>query len=288
MAGISSKAIGKQENKYKFNGKELQNKEFSDGSGLEEYDFASRMYDPQLGRFMNPDPHSENYYELSPYGFVNNNPLIYIDPTGKDFAIYFTQDKAGNWSVTITATYYVKKGDKDSKEAAELGAKFWNDESGQYVLRVGDKKVHTDYAINFDIKVVEVNDPVSEINKDKAGADDAKTKDGSSNTFNVVDDYKISDPGVTHGANDIEVRKSNKDDSQTAPHEMGHTLLMEHEGTSSSSVMADGNTGATSVYDKTIQDVINAGFKHATLNRISVHGNLPTNGKVKRNRNKSN
>jgi len=83
MAGISSKSAGKLENKYKANGGvELQNKEFSDGSGLELYDATFRTYDAQIGRFHQTDPLGEASDFHSLYSYVNNNPISFSDPLG--------------------------------------------------------------------------------------------------------------------------------------------------------------------------------------------------------------
>jgi RHS repeat-associated protein len=84
MAGISSRAVGKTENKYRYNkGAELQSKEFSDESGLDFYSTFFRSLDPQIGRWWQMDPKIELAQEsMTPYVSMANNPVRYNDPLG--------------------------------------------------------------------------------------------------------------------------------------------------------------------------------------------------------------
>jgi RHS repeat-associated protein len=64
-------------NRYLYNGKELL-----DDLNLNLYDFGARYFDPVIGRWTSPDPMASEREWLSPYNYVQNNPLNRFDPDG--------------------------------------------------------------------------------------------------------------------------------------------------------------------------------------------------------------
>lgn len=156
FAETSTAEQGKQP--YKYNGKELDQ-----AHGLNWHDYGARHKDDW--RFTTVDPMAEKYYSWSPYVYVMNNPLKYIDPTGMytivrknedgtyeviggdyhsdDLNIYDkTVDDKGNTTYTsigqsVTArSFYNDTLDKNGKEYGWMGTINTNDNSGQDFLNM--------------------------------------------------------------------------------------------------------------------------------------------------------
>ena len=111
------------------------------------YDYSARYMDPALGRFTSIDPLSENYYSISPYVYVANNPLRFIDPTGMRtvkvngndvdfdvFSIWFEQLKS-------TLGLGKRKEDYSTQEKAKE-SQAHNDEQSER-LKATEEGIHT-------------------------------------------------------------------------------------------------------------------------------------------------
>jgi len=234
MAGTSDKAVKTQyaTNKYRYNGKELQNQEFSDGSGLEEYDYGARMQDPQLGRFWTIDPMVDKFFPLSPYSYVANNPVLINDPTGKDWSITVDVDKKGTTHFHILFTGAVVDETSDQKGQADKMAKTITSQFES--LFNEDKSKDSKNAFTVDakaeIRAVKSEDDVAEnetiFKIEDAHSDDLKYKDDKGH-----DQYAA---GAELNGKEIAISENLVPDAiagnanKTIPHEIGHLGGLHH------------------------------------------------------------
>ena len=88
-------------NQYQYNGKEKQ-----DELDLGWLDYGWRMYQPELARWNRVDDKADKYYSLSPFNYVANNPIVFVDRQGQDIIVIGSGGY--NKSVANSFVEYVK------------------------------------------------------------------------------------------------------------------------------------------------------------------------------------
>jgi len=185
MAGISSKAAGSLTNKNKYNGKEEQRQEFSDGSGLEWLDYGARMYDNQVGRFFTHDRFSENFDILSPFNYCANNPISNVDING-DFLV----DKNG------IVPKYVAYAENRVNQINQLL------ENGQLLDKLGIKREDAEMVKNIFIDILK---GVNELKKSDETYEilSSSKSDGKGKTFVELETGNIQMQFAQNASNEI-------------------------------------------------------------------------------------
>ncbi len=132
IAAISSKKLpdaneGGIKNDNLYNDKELW-----DDADLNWYDYGFRNYDPQIGRFPQLDPLTDDYPELTPYQYAGNEPIANIDIdglepgnsifTGVDQATGGLISAASQLEASVTTVF--KSGAKTVAKAASVSGSF--------------------------------------------------------------------------------------------------------------------------------------------------------------------
>ena len=82
IAGISSRKLSDPNEGGIKNDNLYNDKELWDDADLNWYDYGFRNYDPQIGRFPQLDPLTDEYPELTPYQYASDEPIANIDIDG--------------------------------------------------------------------------------------------------------------------------------------------------------------------------------------------------------------
>jgi RHS repeat-associated protein len=246
--------------RYLFNAKELDEE-----NGM--YYYSARYYNPPT--FISRDPLFEKYPFMSPYAYCYNNPLKFIDPTGKEGVVVVNEKTQ---TLTVIATYFVM-----TKPSSDIRT-YTSDEitsmqnninnilnSAGYTVTDGQ---YAGYAVQFDLQFKEGGDPANMITQAE------NEKYGNipiGNTFekgNQQTHKKIFTPqlngdvtgGVTHDNKRILMNEL-YDNNRNQIHEIFHTLFFNQDG-------ASNGIGSYTKSDMPNQNDINILINNTTLQKV--------------------
>lgn len=191
----------RSENKYLYNGKELQD-ELLGSVNLDWYDYGARFYDSALGRFTGIDPIAQKFAHLSPYNYASNNPILNIDLWGLQGVKYYD---AENDRIIVEKNVVVLT---QKQRSVPVGA------SDKQVARIGRQNKRI--ARNNDARVANVTSELNDFFNH--GGSGAKNSNGESVHFKFSISTKTTSD--TKGGTKRDVLKMGVDNGIVSSEEM--------------------------------------------------------------------
>jgi RHS repeat-associated protein len=269
-----------RDNKYQYNGKEL-----NDDFGLNWNDYGARWYDAAIGRWNGADPLAEVNFSKTPFCYALNNPLIYVDPDGRDAVL--TVDKKKK-HVHVLATFFwspqsaAKSGLNGSRSYEGMIS---NEDFVDAIVKLWEsapKSAEVDgetYTVSFKIDLVrkDTHEEVIQSLANTEGSNFLFTKDDRTES-------KYNSGGSrTFGLNIFQ----NKRDKTNFSHEVGHAMGLDHPKTmtqieyqedGSYSIMNNANRNPRRVLKKDVNGVVTESIRLARqVNHDMVRIILVTN-----------
>jgi RHS repeat-associated protein len=215
---------GDYTNRYKFNGKELDEE-----TGL--YYYGARYYNPKFSIWLSVDPLAEKFPSWNPYNYCMDNPLYYTDPTGMSAeppvnGLAFFSDDTGNYYWNDAKSSYEHYAYTDDSKTTTVFKDYYT--ANEFKEPVGD------YNIIFDLsnsKPKDVYDPEKTITG--IALPTLHYLDLFGNTKDISDNDKYpgvkiySSPnmnGALTAGNVIIMDSEMVGDGETLDHEYGHYL----------------------------------------------------------------